>query len=90
MNFTRRLSAIISRVLSVGFIAAALASISTPAYAYLDPGTAGMLLQLLLGGVAGGLVVFKLYWHKLVGAVGFKRDAVEREREVGTDGRADS
>jgi len=45
------------------------------AYAYLDPGSGSMLLQLLLGGVAGLAVVFKLYWaqfkdsiHKIFGA----------------------
>jgi len=36
-----------------------------PAYAYIDPGTGGMLLQLLLGGVVGALVVIKLYWFRL-------------------------
>ncbi len=35
------------------------------AYAYIDPGTGGMLLQLLLGGVAGGLVIVRLYWQRL-------------------------
>ncbi len=34
------------------------------AYAYLDPGTGSMVLQLLLGGIAGALVVGKLYWHR--------------------------
>ena len=34
-----------------------------PAYAaYLDPGTGSFLLQMLMGGVAGCLVVVKLYW----------------------------
>ncbi len=46
---------------------------SRPAFAYLDPGTGSIMLQLLLGGVAGGLVVAKLYWHKLKGF--FVRDA---------------
>jgi len=32
------------------------------AYAYLDPGSGSMLLQLLLGGVAGIAIIFKLYW----------------------------
>ncbi len=36
-----------------------------PAYAYLDPGTGSMMLQLLLGGVAGALVVGNLYWQKI-------------------------
>ncbi len=39
--------------------------VDTPAHAYLDPGTGSMLLQLLLGGVAGVLVVGKLYWHRV-------------------------
>lgn len=40
-------------------------SLSKDAFAYLDPGTGSMLLQMLLGGVAGVLVVGKLYWHRL-------------------------
>jgi len=35
-----------------------------PAWAYLDPGTGSMMLQLLLGGIAGAMVVGKLYWHR--------------------------
>jgi hypothetical protein len=37
----------------------------TPAYAYLDPGTGSMILQLLLGGVAGLVVIFKMYWARI-------------------------
>jgi hypothetical protein len=53
---------------------ALLASIATlscigPAWAYLDPGTGSMLLQLLLGGIAGVMVVGKLYWHRFRGFV---------------------
>jgi hypothetical protein len=36
-----------------------------PAYCYLDPGAGNMLAQLIMGGVAGVLVIFKLYWAKL-------------------------
>ncbi len=35
------------------------------AQAYLDPGTGSMILQLLLGGIAGMAVVLKLYWHRV-------------------------
>ena len=35
------------------------------AYAYLDPGSGSMLLQLLLGGTAGVVVIVKLYWERL-------------------------
>lgn len=35
-----------------------------PAWAYLDPGTGSMLLQLLLGGIAGIAMILKLYWRR--------------------------
>ena len=35
------------------------------AHAYLDPGTGSILLQVLIGGVAGLGVIAKLYWHRL-------------------------
>jgi hypothetical protein len=38
----------------------------TPCYAYLDGGTSTLLLQLLYGGIGGGLVLIKIYWRKLV------------------------
>lgn len=37
-----------------------------PAHAYLDPGNGSMLLQLLLGGVAGAAVVARLAWQRIV------------------------
>jgi hypothetical protein len=37
----------------------------SPAWAYLDPGTGSMMLQLMLASIAGGLVVIKMYWHKI-------------------------
>jgi hypothetical protein len=40
------------------------ASSAAPAWAYLDPGTGSMMLQLMLGGVAGAIVVGKLYMHR--------------------------
>jgi len=36
-----------------------------PAHAYLDPSSGGMLLQILLGGMAGLVAVGKIYWHSL-------------------------
>ncbi len=38
---------------------------STLALAYLDPGSGSMLLQLILGGIAGITVVTKMYWQKV-------------------------
>ena len=45
------------------------------AFAYLDPGTGSMLLQVILGGIAAVGVVIKLYWHKLRAAVGLAKKA---------------
>ncbi len=35
------------------------------ALAYIDPSAGGLLVQLLLGGIAGIGVLVKLYWEKL-------------------------
>jgi hypothetical protein len=40
------------------------------AHAYLDPATGSMLLQLLLGGVAGAAVLVKLFWRRILGFFG--------------------
>lgn len=36
-----------------------------PAWAYLDPGTGSMIIQGLIAGIAGVIVVLRLYWAKL-------------------------
>jgi hypothetical protein len=48
----------------VALAAIALMTSQSAAHAYIDPGIGGMLLQLLLGGIAGALVIIKLYWHR--------------------------
>jgi hypothetical protein len=52
----------ILRVLAVFFVCAATPSF---AYAYLDPGSGSIFLQLLLGGVASVAVAGRLFWHRL-------------------------
>lgn len=47
-----------------GLIFLAVLDPGRPAHAYLDPGTGSIILQMLLGGVAGIMVVGKLYWHQ--------------------------
>ncbi len=54
--------------------------VAKPAYAYLDPGTGSMILQLLLGGVAGALVIGKLYFRKIQSFVaGLRGHPIEDE-----------
>lgn len=50
---------------------------TSSAYAYLDPGTGSMILQVLLGGVAGLALAGKLYWHKLLSLLGVRRKQAE-------------
>lgn len=38
-----------------------------PAQAYLDPASGSLLLQLLLGGIAGAALAIKLFWHRITG-----------------------
>jgi hypothetical protein len=44
--------------------------------AYLDPGSGSMLVQLLLGGVAGAAVIVKLSWQRFRGL--FRSSSPER------------
>ena len=50
-------------------LTAIILSSATPAQAYIDPGVGGMLVQLLLGGVAGIVVVMRLYWERITSVV---------------------
>lgn len=84
----RPLSSLFSLSLSALFL-----GISTSgAHAYLDPGTGSMILQVLLGGIAGLLVVGKLYWHKLLTMLRVRSGSDAREesiRPAATDGQDD-
>lgn len=52
----------------------------TQAMAYIDPGSGSMLLQLILGGVAGLFVIIRLYWHRFLSFFGIRnKKEVENE-----------
>jgi hypothetical protein len=55
------------------FIGVLLVLLAEPAFAYLDPGTGSMLLQVILGGVAAVGVALKLFWHKIRIAIGLSK-----------------
>lgn len=46
--------------------AVVLAALSSPAYAYIDPGSGSMILQGILAAVAAIAVTAKLWWHRLL------------------------
>lgn len=62
------------------FLLALLAG-AAPALAYLDPAAGSLILQVLLGGIAGLALFLKLFWRRLMGLLGFdrkKQDAAPR------------
>jgi hypothetical protein len=67
---------------SFGFVGLALALVfaaETQVDAYLDPGSGSMLVQLLLGGVAGAAVIVKLGWHRLRARLGMKDRTIKSD-----------
>ena len=60
-----------------------LSLIAPPAaLAYLDPGSGSMLLQLVLGGLAGLAVIAKLYWQRLLGLFGMHSQQEESDSDA--------
>ena len=61
---------------------------ASPAQAYIDPGSASLVLQAAIGAIAGGLLVLKFYWRKIkaifFGAM--KSDAGQDVDQPGADG----
>ena len=56
-------------------IVLAAVSVPVPVFAYLDPGTGSMLLQVILGGVAAVAVALKLFWYRIIAFLGFRKKA---------------
>jgi hypothetical protein len=52
------------------------------AFAYLDPGTGSIIVQGVIGAIAGGLVVIRMYWAKLKGL--FSKKTTDSS-ELGTE-----
>jgi len=55
-----------------------------PAYAYLDPGSGSMVLQILLGVVAGVVVFFKFFWRRMLALFGYGRKEKDNPEQLDT------
>ena len=64
-----------------------LGATATNAAAYLDPGTGSMILQIILGGVAGLMVIGKLYWAKFKSIFSRQSESTSDSNEASADGR---
>lgn len=60
------------RCVRVAGVAAAVLLLPGVALAYVDPSAGSMFLQLLLGGVAGVIVIVKLYYRRLLTRLGWR------------------
>ena len=49
------------------------------AMAYIDPGSGSMILQLILGGIVGIVVIIKLYWDRFLTMLGIRKKTDESE-----------
>lgn len=58
-----------------------------PAHAYLDPSSGSILIQIILGGIAGFFVLLKIYWRRIRRALGlYKAEATPADsREAGDE-----
>jgi len=55
--------------------------LSGSVFAYLDPGTGSILVQLLVGGFAAVGVAAKLYWHRILRLFRIRKPEPEPEQE---------
>jgi O-antigen/teichoic acid export membrane protein len=55
--------------------------LSDAVFAYLDPGTGSMLVQLVVGGVAAAAVTAKFYWRRLLRLLRIRKTEPESDRE---------
>ena len=49
----------------------------TRTFAYLDPGSASMILQMLVGGLAAVAVSLKLFWRRILKFLRIRREEPE-------------
>ena len=57
-------SVLLSVFLAVAFT---LAATTKTAYAYMDPGSGSMIIQILLATLLGSLFMLKAFWHRFTG-----------------------
>lgn len=51
--------------------------LSQSAYAYLDPGTGSLILQMIIAGILSTLFAIKMYWYRLKS---FFKDLFDRKK----------
>lgn len=62
-------------------LALILLALPKPAFAYLDPGTGSMIIQLVVGAIAGALIVGRSYLYMIMEKLGLRKKKPESETE---------
>ncbi len=66
-----------SRFTLAACVLAALFWMTEDTHAYIDPGSGSIFLQILFGGVAGAVVLAKVYWTSFRARIGFPASRAE-------------
>ena len=76
------------RDLAIGLSATLYLASAAPAQAYIDPGSASLVLQAAIGAIAAGLLVLKIYWRKIKAMLSgaMKAEAGQDVDQSGADG----
>jgi hypothetical protein len=53
-----------------------------PAHAYLDPGTGSLILQVILGGIAGIAILGKLFWNRFKALFQFSNHKIDGDKKT--------
>ena len=56
--------------------------------AYLDPSAGSMMLQLILGGLAGVVIALRLFWARILTALGLGRKKSDADEEADPETRS--
>ena len=68
-------------MMKVGTLVTALMvslALTTPAYAYIDPGSGSIILQGVLAALAAIALTAKLWWHRLLVLLGLRKRTLPR------------
>lgn len=75
----------VRRLLVPFAIALASVPVAFPALAYVDPAASSLILQVILGGIAGAGVLLRIFWRRIRAAVRGKEAAPDSGEKAGPD-----
>lgn len=58
--------------------------------AYVDPTAGGMVLQIILGGLAAGFLAVQMFWWRILGLFGIRRDKPAPAQDDAVNGETES